>query len=43
VQDTIEPAIEPDSDLHGSAAYRRRVAGVLVGRAIDQARAEAAA
>ena len=37
----IQDAIEPDSDLHASADYRRRVAGVLVGRAIEQARAEA--
>ncbi len=37
----IEEALEPDSDLHASAAYRRRVAGVLLGRTIEQARAEA--
>jgi CO/xanthine dehydrogenase FAD-binding subunit len=31
------------SDLHASAAYRRRVAGVLCGRAVEQARADATA
>lgn len=37
----VEGEIEPDTDLHASAGYRRRVAGVLVGRAIEQALAEA--
>ncbi len=31
------------SDLHASAAYRRRVAGVLCIRALEQARDNAAA
>jgi len=35
--------IEAMSDLHASAAYRRRVAGVLCIRALEQARANAAA
>jgi len=35
--------IEAMSDLHASAAYRRRVAGVLCIRALEQARTEAAA
>lgn len=39
--DTIDAAIEPDSDLHGTADYRRRVARVLVGRAIRDAAADA--
>ena len=39
----IEEVLEPDSDLHASADYRRRVAGVLLGRAIARACAEAAA
>ena len=34
-------AIEPISDLHASAAYRRRVAGALIARAISEARADA--
>ena len=39
----VEDAIEPDDDLHASAAYRGRVARVLLGRAIREARAEALA
>ena len=35
--------LEAMSDLHASAAYRRRVAGVLCIRALEQARANAAA
>jgi CO/xanthine dehydrogenase FAD-binding subunit len=35
--------LEPGSDLHASAAYRRRVAVTLGIRALEQARAEAAA
>ena len=35
--------IEAMSDLHASAAYRRRVAGVLCLRALEQARDNAAA
>ena len=34
-------AIEPISDLHASVAYRRRVAGALIARAISEARADA--
>jgi CO/xanthine dehydrogenase FAD-binding subunit len=30
--------IDPDDDLHGTAGYRKRVAGVLAGRAICDAR-----
>ncbi len=36
-------AIEPDDDLHATAAYRGRVAEVLLGRAIREARDEARA
>ena len=39
----IGAAIEPDDDLHATAAYRGRVAGVLLGRALREARAEARA
>jgi CO/xanthine dehydrogenase FAD-binding subunit len=35
--------LDPTSDLHASAAYRRRVAVTLCLRALEQARAEAAA
>ena len=38
----IAPALDPDDDLHASAAYRRRVAAVLLGRALEEARREAA-
>ncbi|MDE0334073.1 MAG: FAD binding domain-containing protein [Defluviicoccus sp.] len=38
----IDGAIEPDDDLHATAAYRARVARVLLGRAIREARDEAA-
>ncbi len=40
---SVEAAIEPDDDLHATAAYRGRVAKVLLGRAIREARDEAAA
>ena len=46
VSDAVNAAsrdIEAMSDLHASAAYRRRVAGVLCLRALEQARANAAA
>ena len=39
----VEAAIEPDDDLHATAAYRGRVAQVLLGRAIREARDEARA
>jgi carbon-monoxide dehydrogenase medium subunit len=32
--------LDPPSDLHGSGAYRRHVATVLVGRSLEQAAAE---
>ena len=40
---SVEAAIEPDDDLHATAAYRGRVARVLLGRAIREARDEALA
>ena len=40
---SVDAAIEPDDDLHATAAYRSRVARVLLGRAIREARAEALA
>jgi CO/xanthine dehydrogenase FAD-binding subunit len=30
-------ALEPDSDIHASAAYRRHLAGVLLSRVLLQA------
>ena len=39
----VDAAIEPDDDLHATAAYRGRVARVLLGRAIREARDEALA
>ncbi len=33
----VEGALDPDSDIHASAAYRRHVAGVLAARALTQA------
>ncbi len=38
----IGAVIAPDGDLHASAEYRRRVAPVLLGRAVAEARREAA-
>ena len=37
----VARAVEPDADLHGSAEYRRHLAGVLVGRVLAAARDEA--
>jgi CO/xanthine dehydrogenase FAD-binding subunit len=39
----VSADLDAMSDLHASAAYRRRVAGTLCIRALDQARADAAA
>ncbi|HEX6988215.1 MAG TPA: xanthine dehydrogenase family protein subunit M [Bacillota bacterium] len=37
VADAVRESIEPDSDIHASADYRRHVAGVLTGRALRAA------
>jgi CO/xanthine dehydrogenase FAD-binding subunit len=37
----VRRAIDPGSDIHASADYRRRVAGVLAGRVLLQAAARA--
>lgn len=37
----VQAAIEPESDLHATAAYRRHLAGVLTERALGQALARA--
>ncbi len=39
----IRSGIEPDADLHGTSAYRKRLAGVLVERAVGRAFAHARA
>ncbi len=39
----IDDAIEPDSDLHATEGYRRRVSGALIRRAVRDAQAEAGA
>ncbi len=42
VANAVDQAVDPQSDLHASAAYRRRVAKVLVERVIREAAREAA-
>jgi aerobic carbon-monoxide dehydrogenase medium subunit len=32
-----DAAIEPDADIHATAAYRRHLAGVLLGRGLQAA------
>jgi len=39
--EAVREAIEPESDIHASADYRRHVAGVLTGRALRAARERA--
>jgi len=40
--EAVRQAVDPGSDVHGSAGYRRRMAGVLARRALGEAFAEAA-
>ncbi len=42
VANAVDQAVDPQSDLHASASYRRRVAKVLVERVIREAAREAA-
>jgi CO/xanthine dehydrogenase FAD-binding subunit len=37
VIDAVRSAIEPETDLHASSDYRRHLAGVLAGRAVEAA------
>lgn len=39
----VDAAIDPESDIHATAAYRRQLARVLTGRALAQATADAIA
>jgi carbon-monoxide dehydrogenase medium subunit len=39
--EAVRRAIDPGGDIHATAAYRRRVAGVLATRALRQAAARA--
>lgn len=36
-RELADPVLEPDDDIHATAAYRRHLAGVLLGRALDRA------
>jgi CO/xanthine dehydrogenase FAD-binding subunit len=36
--DLVDPAIDPEADIHASAEYRRNLAHVLTARALDEAR-----
>jgi carbon-monoxide dehydrogenase medium subunit len=38
--EAAQPHLNPPSDLHGTAAYRRHVAGVLIRRSLEKAAAE---
>jgi CO/xanthine dehydrogenase FAD-binding subunit len=39
--DAIRELVEPESDLHATADYRRRLSGVMAARAVREAKAEA--
>jgi carbon-monoxide dehydrogenase medium subunit len=43
VREAVLAAVEPEADIHATAAYRRQLAGVLAVRALRQAAARAAA
>ena len=37
---SVVEALDPDSDVHATAEYRKRVAGKIVRRVLDEARME---
>ncbi|CAN5311251.1 xanthine dehydrogenase family protein subunit M [soil metagenome] len=43
LRDLVDEAIEPEADIHATADYRRHLALVLTGRAVEQARDDARA
>lgn len=43
LRDLLDDVIEPEDDIHATAAYRRNLAHVLTERAVDQARDDAVA
>lgn len=43
IRELLDEAIDPEDDIHATAAYRRHLAGVLTERALDEARGRAAA
>jgi aerobic carbon-monoxide dehydrogenase medium subunit len=42
LQDLVDGPIDPETDIHATADYRRNLAHVLTSRALDQARGNAA-
>jgi carbon-monoxide dehydrogenase medium subunit len=43
LRDLLDAVIDPEDDIHATAAYRRNLAHVLTARAVDQARDDAVA
>jgi carbon-monoxide dehydrogenase medium subunit len=41
LRDLLDDVIDPEDDIHATAAYRRNLAHVLTERAVDQARDDA--